>query len=125
MPRISAFALVALLLCPVPSGADEPRLPAYNADIAETSISGISSGAFMAVQFATAWSSVIKGVGVVAGGPFWCAQADAGDAFDAFSVPFLNATGLCMSGQPLADLDHLPGRPTRNRHPAASIPSKG
>ena len=64
----------------------------------------------MAVQFATAWSSVIKGVGVVAGGPFWCAQADAGDVFDAFSVPFTNATGLCMSGQPLADLNHFIGK---------------
>ena len=31
----------------------------------------------MAVQFGTAWSSVIKGVGVVAGGPYWCAKADA------------------------------------------------
>jgi len=32
-----------------------------------------------AVQFATAWSSIIKGVGIVAGGPFWCAEADAYD----------------------------------------------
>ncbi|MDO9563770.1 MAG: hypothetical protein Q7J60_19305, partial [Bradyrhizobium sp.] len=28
---------------------------------------GVFSGAFMAVQFGTAWSSVIKGVGVIAG----------------------------------------------------------
>jgi hypothetical protein len=90
----------------------EPRvaLSGYNADISESSISGISSGGFMAVQFGTAWSSVIKGVGVVAGGPFWCAQADANDAFDAFSLPFLNATGLCMSGQPLADLKNFIGK---------------
>ena len=84
-------------------------LSGYNADISQSSISGISSGGFMAVQFGTAWSSVIKGVGIVAGGPFWCAQADANDAFDAFSLPFLNATGLCMSGKPLADLDHFIG----------------
>jgi len=64
----------------------------------------------MAVQFATAWSSVIKGVGVVAGGPFWCAQADANDAFDEFSLPFLNATELCMSGQPLTDLNNFIGK---------------
>lgn len=85
-------------------------LSGYNADISQSSISGISSGGFMAVQFGTAWSSVIKGVGIVAGGPFWCAQADANDAFDAFSLPFLNATGLCMSGKPLADLDHFIGK---------------
>jgi hypothetical protein len=82
-------------------------LPGYNADISQSSISGISSGAFMAVQFGTAWSSVIKGVGIVAGGPYWCAQADANDAFDAFSLPFLHATGLCMSGQPLSDLSNF------------------
>ncbi|MGA7993364.1 MAG: fibronectin type III domain-containing protein [Bradyrhizobium sp.] len=85
-------------------------LSGYNADISQSSISGISSGGFMAVQFGTAWSSVIKGVGIVAGGPFWCAQADANDAFDAFSLPFLNATGLCMSGKPLADLGHFIGK---------------
>ena len=85
-------------------------LSGYNADISQSSISGISSGGFMAVQFATAWSSVIKGVGIVAGGPFWCAQADANDAFDPFSSPFLNATGLCMSGQPLTELNRFIGK---------------
>src|SRR5271157_4699263 len=87
--------------------AQDAALGAYNAPESETSISGISSGAFMAVQFGTAWSSVIKGVGIVAGGPYWCAQADANDAFDAFSLPFLRATGLCMSGQPLSDLNNF------------------
>jgi poly(3-hydroxybutyrate) depolymerase len=53
---------------------------------------------------------VIRGVGIVAGGPFWCAQTDANDAFDAFSLPFINATGLCLSGQPLADLDRFVGK---------------
>jgi poly(3-hydroxybutyrate) depolymerase len=47
----------------------------YNAAIGDSSISGISSGAFMAVQFGFAWSSIIKGVGV--SGPFYCAQASA------------------------------------------------
>ena len=73
-----AFGCAALAMGP--ALAEEPaRLSGYNADISESSVSGISSGAFMAVQFGTAWSSVIKGVGVVAGGPFWCAKADADD----------------------------------------------
>ena len=80
--------------------AEPVALSGYNAAIGESSISGISSGAFMSVQFATAWSSVIKGVGVVAGGPFWCAQADAGDFINGFSLPMMNATGPCMSGPP-------------------------
>src|SRR6202171_4364513 len=81
--------------------AEEPaRLSGYNADISESSISGVSSGAFMAVQFGTAWSSVIKGVGVVAGGPFWCAKADSDDFINGFTLPILTATGPCMSGPP-------------------------
>jgi hypothetical protein len=37
-------------------------------------ISGVSSGAYMAVQMHLAHSSSIQGVGAVAGGVFWCAQ---------------------------------------------------
>ncbi|QWG13715.1 polyhydroxybutyrate depolymerase [Bradyrhizobium sediminis] len=81
-----------------PALAQAPAaLPGYNAAIGESSISGISSGAFMAVQFATAWSSVIKGVGVVAGGPYWCAKAG---GFFSYWSSITNATGPCLSGPP-------------------------
>ncbi len=94
-----AFGCASLVACPVL--AEEPvRLSGYNANIAESSISGISSGAFMAVQFATALSSVIRGVGVVAGGPFWCAKADADDFINGYTLPIMTATGPCMSGPP-------------------------
>jgi hypothetical protein len=97
-----AFGCAALVAGP--ALAEEPaRLSGYNANIGESSVSGISSGAFMAVQFGTAWSSVIKGVGVVAGGPFWCAKADADDFINGFTLPIATATGSCMSG-PLSDL---------------------
>ena len=92
-----AFGAVALVAGPART---EERLAGFNADIRESSISGISSGAFMAVQFATAWSSVIKGVGVVAGGPYWCAKADADDFINGYTLPIMNATGPCMSGPP-------------------------
>jgi hypothetical protein len=85
-----------------PAQADE-TLAGYNAAIGESSISGVSSGAFMAVQFATAWSSVIKGVGIVAGGPYWCAQTD---GFFSYWSSVSNALGPCMQG-PLPDLDAL------------------
>ena len=55
------------------AGAAE-RLPALHADAQQTSVSGISSGAYMAVQFHIAYSSMVIGAGVVAGGPFYCAQ---------------------------------------------------
>jgi len=86
------------------SAAESVALRGYNAAIEESSISGISSGAFMAVQFATAWSSVIKGVGVIAGGPYWCAKADADDFINGYTLPLMNATGQCMKGPP-PDLD--------------------
>jgi poly(3-hydroxybutyrate) depolymerase len=76
--RWLAFALTFTgpSLTPAPA-ADLDTLPGHNANIADSSVSGLSSGAFMAVQFATAWSSTIKGVGVISGGPFYCAQANA------------------------------------------------
>jgi poly(3-hydroxybutyrate) depolymerase len=80
--------------------AQGPALSPYNAAIADSSISGLSSGAFMAVQFGFAWSSVIKGIGVIAGGPFYCAQASAADVFNGYTFPIATATGPCMAGPP-------------------------
>ncbi len=58
----------------------------------------------MAVQFGTAWSSIITGVGVVAGGPYWCAKANAYDAITWYWGPVWRATGSCMKG-PAWDLN--------------------
>jgi len=46
-----------------------PALRSYNVDVDETSVSGLSSGAYFAQQMGVAFSSVIRGVGVIAGGP--------------------------------------------------------
>src|SRR5438046_289574 len=91
----AAGLLLSLAFTPVTiaDAAEAPALSAYNADIKASSISGISSGAFMAVQFATAWSSIIVGVGVIAGGPFYCAQ---GSPYDFPLGGVLRATGPCM-----------------------------
>ena len=51
-----------------------PKLSRYNVDASKITVSGLSSGAFFAVQFHIAYSKIIGGVGVIAGGPFWCAQ---------------------------------------------------
>ena len=64
-------------------------------DATETSASGLSSGAYMAVQFHVAFSSTMKGVAAFAGGPYSCAQGS------------LNtATTTCMSST--ANLDPAP-----------------
>jgi poly(3-hydroxybutyrate) depolymerase len=54
---------------------------AYHVDINQTSTSGLSSGAFMAVQFHVAFSSIMKGAAVFAGGPYSCAQGSLTDAY--------------------------------------------
>jgi len=96
------LALAALGSAPAAAQGDEPPLGAYNADLNESSISGISSGAFMAVQFATAWSGTIKGVGVIAGGPYYCAQGTAIEGLTGNIGAILTATGPCMVGPPPA-----------------------
>src|SRR5687768_10876991 len=57
--------------------AAEP-LPALGVDAAQTSVSGISCGAYMAGQFHLAFSTTVVGAGVVAGGPWGCASNGSG-----------------------------------------------
>lgn len=64
------------------------KLPALGADATQTSVSGLSSGAFMAVQLQVAYAKSIVGAGVVAGGPYYCAAGN---------VLF---TGVCMGQVP-------------------------
>lgn len=61
------------------------RLPALNAAPSQVSISGLSSGAYFSVQFATAFSENVMGVGSVAGGVFDCSNGKV-----------LGALGPCM-----------------------------
>jgi poly(3-hydroxybutyrate) depolymerase len=49
-------------------------LPQLNIDLRQISVSGLSSGGYMAVQFQVAYSALVMGAGVIAGGPYYCAQ---------------------------------------------------
>jgi len=53
--------------------AAEP-LPALHASPDGVTVSGVSSGGYMAVQLQVAYSTRVTGVGVIAGGPYYCAQ---------------------------------------------------
>jgi poly(3-hydroxybutyrate) depolymerase len=64
---IVAMLAAGTLLGLSPCAADE--LPAYSLDLSQTTVSGISSGAFMAVQFGTAHAATVSGVAATAGGP--------------------------------------------------------
>src|ERR1700688_985994 len=112
---IVAALISAMTLTGSPLAAEPVALPGLNAAIGDSSISGISSGAFMAVQFGTAWSSVIRGVGVVAGGPYWCAEADMDDALFGFSLPLMAAKGPCGTpGPPSAMSDFFAKAETKS-----------
>lgn len=54
----------------------------------ELTTSGISSGGYFAVQFHTAFSSEVKGVGIFAAGPYMCALGDMNKALmNCMSMP--------------------------------------
>jgi len=57
-----------------------PPLPALETEGAVT-VSGVSSGAYMAVQFHVAHSASVKGVAALAGGPYYCAQGSLWTAY--------------------------------------------
>jgi hypothetical protein len=71
------------------------ELASYPVDPTKVSISGISSGAFMANQFHIAHSKLIMGAGIVAGGLYACA-VDGVEGDDLRVLDSL-ATGPCMS----------------------------
>jgi poly(3-hydroxybutyrate) depolymerase len=69
MLALQRFALA--LACAQAWGA--PALPGLEAQTPAT-VSGLSSGAYMAVQLHVAHSTRVRGAGVIAGGPYYCAQ---------------------------------------------------
>ena len=73
------------------SQAAADTLPKLGADLPQTSVSGLSSGAFMAGQLEIAHAENIVGAGIVAGGPFACAETAAARLF-----PFW-ATGVAQN----------------------------
>ncbi len=56
------------------SAEDLAELPALGADTSETSVSGISSGAYMAGQFQIVHSRIVAGAAIIAGGPYGCGE---------------------------------------------------
>jgi poly(3-hydroxybutyrate) depolymerase len=80
-------------------------LPRLHAQVDSWTISGLSSGAYMASQVAVAHSRVVRGVGVFAGGPYYCVGLNPG-----------RAQGECMQGAP---------DPARSRREAERLAALG
>jgi len=51
-----------------------PPLPAFNVSADQVTLAGTSSGGFMAVQAAIAYSGTFRGVAVFGGGPYYCSE---------------------------------------------------
>ncbi|KYR01545.1 polyhydroxybutyrate depolymerase [Tieghemostelium lacteum] len=64
----------------------------------QITVSGISSGGFFAVQFHVAFSSIVEGAGIIAGGPYYCANGNVDTALSS-----------CMVAPELISIDELIG----------------
>jgi hypothetical protein len=85
-PFNASRAFAALAFAAMSAHAAAP-LPALVIDSTKTTVSGLSSGAYMAVQMHVAYSATFHtGAGIVAGGPYYCAQDS-----------LVTATGPCMT----------------------------
>lgn len=68
------FSLVLLLICSKVNATALTELSQkLHIDPQQTSVSGVSSGAFMAVQLQVIYAKSMRGAGVIAGGPYRCA----------------------------------------------------
>ncbi|KAA3622740.1 MAG: hypothetical protein DWQ08_12400 [Proteobacteria bacterium] len=82
-------ALILTIATGSPAGCTASTLPELEIDVAAITVSGLSSGGFMAVQIHVARSSLFSGAGVVAGGPYACALGSIWPAL-------VTATTICM-----------------------------
>jgi poly(3-hydroxybutyrate) depolymerase len=71
------------------AAANAQSLEPLAVDAGHITISGVSSGGFMALQFAVAHSAIVRGVGAIAAGPYYCARLDP-----------LRISDICLRGHP-------------------------
>ncbi len=72
--RAGVLSAAVLLLAACSGSKPVTELPAFKLDPSRTTVSGLSSGAYMATQVHLAFSDRIAGAAVFAGGPYGCAR---------------------------------------------------
>ena len=87
--RTAAVSLVLAACTAFAAQAAEP-LPRLNILPGSLTVSGVSSGGYMATQYQVAFSKDVQGAGVIAAGPWYCARASLTRALDE-----------CMGGGPI------------------------
>jgi pimeloyl-ACP methyl ester carboxylesterase len=91
------LAFTACLVLPTHTIAAETKpaaLAQYGIEARPLTVSGLSSGGYMAVQLAVAHSAIFSGVGAIAAGPYGCAHTGGAESANA-----ARALGPCMAGQ--------------------------
>jgi poly(3-hydroxybutyrate) depolymerase len=92
--QLSSLALSLILFACAPGG---DTLPQLGVEMDETSVSGLSAGAYMAGQLQAAHSEHIIGAGLVAGGPYGCAETPGNELLPTAARNFNRAIEGCMS----------------------------
>jgi poly(3-hydroxybutyrate) depolymerase len=109
--RVGSIALSLILFACAPGGETLPQL---GVDIDETSVSGLSAGAYMAGQLQVAHSEHVIGAGLVAGGPYGCAETPGNGLLPTAARNFNRALEGCMSdklrSQGIPDVRALAGQ---------------
>eukprot|EP01116_Phalansterium_solitarium_P024272 TRINITY_DN884_c0_g1_i1.p1 TRINITY_DN884_c0_g1~~TRINITY_DN884_c0_g1_i1.p1 ORF type:complete len:347 (+),score=97.52 TRINITY_DN884_c0_g1_i1:58-1098(+) len=93
---MTTLRIVAVVIALLMTMCCAQQLPGLNIDVEHLRVSGVSSGAAMAVQLHVSYSTNFDGVGVLAGPPYWCAMAN-----------LASALGACMLEPELINLPLL------------------
>lgn len=126
--RLLAALLAFIAAAPAAAHAESDArtlnsLPRLGAVIDQTSVSGISSGAYMAGQFQIAHSRIVVGAAIIAGGPYGCADSTYSDAMWGPVTAFLNLSkavnGCMLDGLRMWGIPDPAGLAKRTRELAA------
>lgn len=91
--RWLVVAVAALSMACQDKSHGSEKLPRLGVPAANITVSGVSSGGYMAGQFHLAHSKTVSGLGVIAAGPYYCAQ-------NSMSI----ALGPCVQGDVIVPL---------------------
>jgi hypothetical protein len=91
-------------------------------DISRTgvTVSGLSSGGFFAHQFHIAFSKLVHGAGIIAGGPFGCVESIPNPYFPFMYVPLDRVSAATVPARTTMETDFMACRPP---HPKPVLPS--
>ena len=99
---VNTFFVVAAAVAVQSLPLRDGNLPLVRIDTDAMSVSGVSAGGYMAVQMHVTYSASFMGAGIIAAGPYYCAQDDVAIALSS-----------CMSSGNLIDVSYL-AQVTRN-----------